>query len=419
MTKKFLIFIIFVFLLRLVSLNQSLWLDEAISAEVAKNYSYSDIVTKFSPSDFHPPFFYLTLKAWTSVFGYSEISLRFPSVIFSLITIYLVFRFFGFWSSVLLALNPLYLYYSQEARMYSLVTLLVFCAFLAFKKQKIFLYYLFTFLSLATFYGSVFFFATISLYWLFQKKYRQFFIYSLAPFLSLLILSPLLLLQQQTSKLLLVSVKNWASVLGPVSLKNLFLILIKFVIGRISFYPKWIYYLIALIAALPFWFLIIKKSFNRRTLAFIFWCSLFVGLVFSLFTPMFQYFRFLYLIPILVLILEKSYFYSFIFLTFSLIYLFIPSFHRENWRQMSSTLPRDIYMIVSAADPVHYYRPDIRVHDLSQDIPTDSEITVIPYVSEIHGLDYVSRLQSFGYQQKQVNSYLGPVSRELWQKSAK
>lgn len=134
MNKKIFLVIIIALVLRLISLNQSLWLDEAISANVVKNYSYTDILGKFSPSDFHPPLYYFTLKAWTSVFGFSEISLRFPSIIFSLITIYLVFRFFGFYPSLLLSLNPLYLYYSQEARMYSLVTLLVFCAYLAFKK---------------------------------------------------------------------------------------------------------------------------------------------------------------------------------------------------------------------------------------------------------------------------------------------
>lgn len=403
----------------MIALNQSLWLDEAISAQVVKNYSYTDIVTKFSPSDFHPPLFYLTLKAWTSVFGFSEISLRLPSVIFSLITIYLVFKFFGFGPSILLALNPLYLYYSQEARMYSLVTLLVFCSFLAFKKQKLLLYYLFTFLSLFTFYGSVFFFAAVSLYWLSQKKYKQFFIYSLAPFLSLLILSPLLWLQYQTSQTLLVSVKNWASVLGPVTLKNFLLILIKFTIGRISFYPKWAYYALAFLVTAPLWFTVVVRSFRRRSEAFIFWTSLGVGLIFSLFTPMFQYFRFLYLLPFFCLIIKKNYYYTFIFLTFSLIYLFNPAFHREDWKSLAPSLPQDVYMIISAADPLSYYRPDIKIHNLSLDIPTEQEITVLPYIAEIHGVDYVARLKSLGYQSKQIVSYTGPLTKEIWQRSIK
>ena len=419
MTRKLFIILVLALFLRLISLNQSLWLDEAISANVAKNYTYTDIVTKFSPADFHPPLFYLTLKTWTSIFGFSEISLRLPSIIFSLITIYLVFRFFGFWPSLLLAFNPLYLYYSQEARMYSMVTLFVFCSFLSFKSNKLLLYYLFTFLSLSTFYGSVFFFAAISLYCLFNKNYKNFWLYSLAPFLSLLILSPLLLQQYQTSKTLLVSVKNWSSVLGPVTAKNFILILIKFTIGRISFYPKWAYYLVAFLVTMPLWFKVILNYRRRQPMSFIFWSSLIVGLIFSLFTPMFQYFRFLYLIPFLSLILKKSYFYTIIFLTFSLVYLLNPSFHRENWKQMASSLPDAVYMIPSAADPIKYYRPDIKILDLSTAIPSAQEITVLPYVSEIHGLDYVARLKSLGYSQQKNLSYIGPLSKEIWQKSTK
>ena len=416
MTKKILLILLLSLGLRLISLNQSLWLDEAISANVTKNYSYTGIVTKFSPSDFHPPLFYLTLKSWTSLFGTSEIALRMPSVIFSLITIFLVYKFFGLAPSLLLALNPLYLYYSQEARMYSMVTLFVFCAFLAFKKEKIWLYFLFTFLSLSTFYGSIFFFAAISLYWLYKKKYKKFLLYSLAPFLSLLILSPLLLQQYQASKTLLSSVKNWSSVLGPVTAKNFLLILVKFTIGRISFYPKWAYYLIAFLVTIPLWFKVVLNSRRCQPMSFIFWSSLGIGMIFSLFTPMFQYFRFLYLIPFLCLILEKNKFYNFVFLIFSLLYLFNPAFHRENWKEITSSLPTDIYMIISAADPVNYYRPDIKIHNLSLEIPDSSEITVLPYISEIHGVDYVTRLRSLGYQQKQILSFTGSLTKEIWQK---
>lgn len=418
MTKKLFLILLISLGLRLLSLNQSLWLDEAISANVVKNYSYSDIITKFSPSDFHPPLYYLTLKAWTSVFGYSEISLRFPSVIFSLITIYLVFKFFGFWPSLLLAFNPLYLYYSQEARMYSLITLLVFCAYLAFKTNKLFIYYLFVFLSLSTFYGSVFFFAAISLYWLFKKNYKNFIIYSLAPGFSFLILSPLLWQQYQISKTLLVSVENWSLVLGPATFKNLLLILTKFTLGRISFYPKWLYYFISFIFTTPLWLLVFFRSFKQRKVAFIFWITLAVAFVFSLFTPMFQYFRFLYLIPFLCLILHKNYFYTFIFLIFSLVYLLNPNFHREDWQSLSASLINPIYIIESVADPIKYYRPDLKINDLKSISPAESEITVIPYASEIHGFDYRQKLLSQNYQLIKETSFR-ELKSETWQKLKK
>ena len=58
--------------LRLIGLNQSLWLDEAITARVARNYGYQEIVEKFSVNDFHQPLYYLFIRGWGGVFGYSE-----------------------------------------------------------------------------------------------------------------------------------------------------------------------------------------------------------------------------------------------------------------------------------------------------------------------------------------------------------
>ncbi|EKE12574.1 MAG: hypothetical protein ACD_13C00166G0001, partial [uncultured bacterium] len=77
-------------ILRLVSLNQSLWLDEATSANVAV-MSLPDFFNKFIPADFHPPLYYLFLMGWSRVFGISEISLRIPSVIFGVATVYFVY----------------------------------------------------------------------------------------------------------------------------------------------------------------------------------------------------------------------------------------------------------------------------------------------------------------------------------------
>ena len=414
MTKK-IIFLIFITLaLRLISLNQSLWLDETISANVVKNYSYQEIITKFGPGDFHPPFFYLTLKAWTSVFGFSEIGLRSLSVLFSLITIFLVYKNFGFWPSLLLSVNPLFVYYSQEARMYSMVTLLVLLSFLSFQKNKIFLYFLFTFLSLFTFYGLIFFFVSVSLYFLIKKDYKNFIIYSFAPALALIFLSPLLIIQYQNSRELLKSVLNWSSVLGTANLKNLLLIPVKFAIGRISFYPKIIYYLISAILVIPLWTILFFKSFKNRQVSFIFWSTLIIGFIFSLFTPMFQYFRFLYLLPFFCILLRKSYFYSFIFFIFSCIYLFNPAFHREEWKSLVASLPNTIYMIKTASDPVIYYNSNIKIIDLATP-PTENKITVIPYISEIHGLDYQTNLQKLGYQKISTQSFR-ELTTEIWSK---
>jgi hypothetical protein len=46
--------IVFAFVVRLISLSQSLWMDEAISATVVKNFDLGGIVNKFALGDTHP-----------------------------------------------------------------------------------------------------------------------------------------------------------------------------------------------------------------------------------------------------------------------------------------------------------------------------------------------------------------------------
>ena len=137
MNKKIFLVFFFAFLIRLIALNQSLWLDEAITANVVRNYGFMQIVSKFSFHDFHPPLYYLFMKLWTNVFGYSEIALRMPSVFFSLMTGYVVYLIGGIWAVLFFLFNPLIVYYSQEARMYMMATFFFNSGIILFsKKQK-------------------------------------------------------------------------------------------------------------------------------------------------------------------------------------------------------------------------------------------------------------------------------------------
>jgi len=111
---------------RLINLDQSLWLDEATSILVARDFSVSQILTKFSPGDFHPPLYYLVLHFWIYLFGSSEIGARSLSVFLGLLGIILIYMIgsklfsknVGLVAALLLSIAPLHIYYSQEARMY-------------------------------------------------------------------------------------------------------------------------------------------------------------------------------------------------------------------------------------------------------------------------------------------------------------
>ncbi len=109
---------------------QSLWYDEGFSIYLAGT-SVSEITAR-TASDIHPPFYYYLLHFWVKLFGGTEFSLRYLSAIFGLLTIPLMWavgkRLLGTGAGVLAAalvtLSPLFLWYSQEARMYTLVTVL-------------------------------------------------------------------------------------------------------------------------------------------------------------------------------------------------------------------------------------------------------------------------------------------------------
>lgn len=409
------------FLLRLVSINQSLWLDEAISVNIAKNFSFSEIISSYSVQDFHPPLHYLFLKVWGILFSWSEISVRMPSIIFSLIAIYFAYKIgrliknknTGLWAAVFLGSNPLFVYYSQEARMYAMaVMFLAGCTYFFLKisraskkinKADFFWFNLLSLLSFITFYGSIFLLASFAIYFLIKKNWKSFFATNIGIFISILIISPLLLTQLNNSKTMLNEVTNWSLVLGKVTLKNLLLIPIKFSIGRISFYPKAIYYFIGGLWSLVVFFLAFKKFWKNKIFTYLFVAPLILGTFFSIFSPLMQYFRFLYLLPIMAVLLallktKVKIFLGFGFVIFSFIYLINSNFHREDWKSLSKSLGdnHEVYMIGSFADPIKYYRNDVIIKDIrDRDFP--EEISVIPYGEIIHGVNHNDILEKQGY----------------------
>jgi 4-amino-4-deoxy-L-arabinose transferase-like glycosyltransferase len=121
--------------LRLIRLGfQPLWWDEGWSVFFAT----ADVGTllRLTAVDIHPPFYYLVLKLWIAVLGPTPQALRLLSVLLGTLSVPLLYatgrRLFGdrvgLLAALLLALSPLHVYYSQEVRMYGLVTLLCLAA---------------------------------------------------------------------------------------------------------------------------------------------------------------------------------------------------------------------------------------------------------------------------------------------------
>ncbi len=138
MDKKrlWLLFLIFIATaLRLTLLgDQSLWYDEGVTWLLTRMGNPVELI-EWTAADIQPPLYYLLLWNSTRLFGDSEWALRFPSVIFNLMTLPLIYvlarRLFKPFSSlrsvtpllatVLFAGSPLMITYSQEARMYTML----------------------------------------------------------------------------------------------------------------------------------------------------------------------------------------------------------------------------------------------------------------------------------------------------------
>ncbi len=115
---------------------QSIWFDEGWSAYAA---GLPTLIEAARADLTNPPLHYVVLNAAARFIGTSELALRFVSLLLYLLTVALAFRLsrllFGrsasVWALLLIALSPLLGWAAQEARMYTLLALLVVMAALA------------------------------------------------------------------------------------------------------------------------------------------------------------------------------------------------------------------------------------------------------------------------------------------------
>lgn len=120
--------------LRLYRLDwQSVWGDEALTVlHYTAGSSMGEAWQRIWTSGGHPPLYFLTVFHWFKL-GQSEFMLRFPSLVFGVASVPLMYalvnRLYGHQlagiSAFVIALSPIHIWYSQEARMYALQILLL------------------------------------------------------------------------------------------------------------------------------------------------------------------------------------------------------------------------------------------------------------------------------------------------------
>lgn len=443
----------FGFFLRLISLNQSLWLDEATSANAA-NMGLAKLLAVFSPGDFHPPLYYLFLNFWTNLFGSSEIVLRFPSIIAAVGTIYVLYligkelvdKKVGVVAALLLGTSGLHLYYSQEARMYSLAAFFVSLTFLFFvkiiKKGRVGEWFLFSFflaLSILTDYLPV---LIIPAFWIFAWREKLKTDWRKKLFTSHIILLGISLtwlpyfLKQLSAGL---SVRShspfWWQILGQANFKQFILIPTKFIFGRINMDVDPVQILIVAVAFLIFGLFLVVSLRNRQKTKLV-WLWLVIPLVLaaliSFWIPTLSYFRFLFVLPAFYLLIAAgvlklpklvSKLAVFLLVIFNLVtssvYLLNKENQREDWRGLAKFIKEEsqarraavVFVADSQQEAYRYYDKDVKIATSDEIDKSYDLLWLMRYVQEVFDPEDKTRLEieALGYNKAQEYNFNGVI----------
>ena len=112
--------------------------DEIVVVAMARA-RWHDLLPMLRVGEFHPPLYYLFMKAWADLAGVGETAFRFPSACFGLAAVGLTYALarrvasepVSLLGALFVAVSPFHIMVSQEARMYALLGMLVMASTLA------------------------------------------------------------------------------------------------------------------------------------------------------------------------------------------------------------------------------------------------------------------------------------------------
>lgn len=352
-------------LLRLWNINQSFWLDEAITATIARDLPIKEIFNQYLPLDNHPPLYLLLIRGLFQILPASEIVARIPSVIFGILSVYLIYltaieiinKKLAKIVALILATSPLAIYYSQEARMYSMVTFLaigiIFSTIKYLKTRKLIYlisYFLASIVLIYTDYLPYLIFLVTNLVVIFWKKLsKAWIICQVLLVIPFLIWLPIFLKQFALGRHGRGTSEIFDVVLGKFNLQSLPITAEKFVLGRVPIMEN-LNMILEIIPVLIFLILSVYgllKIERKYQVLLISWLliPLVIGFFLSLFLPVFLYFRFLFILPAFYLVVglgiyflkkkQRTILAIVLLINMVGVYLYFtnPSLQREQWRQ--------------------------------------------------------------------------------------
>ncbi|HEV2294409.1 MAG TPA: glycosyltransferase family 39 protein [Tepidisphaeraceae bacterium] len=115
---------------------QSLWHDEVLTT-LSATAPFSGVLESVERNENKPPLYFIVMNLWVRAAGLSEAALRLPSALFGVAAVAVIYligrdlfgdRVVGLIAALLLAFSRYHIAYSQEARTYSLLFLLLLLA---------------------------------------------------------------------------------------------------------------------------------------------------------------------------------------------------------------------------------------------------------------------------------------------------
>jgi uncharacterized membrane protein len=421
-------FIVFLGLvLRLISSNQSFWLDEGASIMAARVPLAQFF--EYLKADFHPPLYYLFLKLWLPIAGNTEWLIRLPDILIGTACIFLLYllgqNIFGKNSklpllmALFLALNPFHIYYTQELRMYNLSAFFVLLSWLALIKDKYICVGIANLLSLFTFYGAGFNFVGQVLYILvIRKKDTGKLIASFVPtVIGFVFWWPILSAQLSGGGFLREALPGWSLLSGSVTVKSLLLIPIKFIIGRVNLEPQSLYFTIGGLLLLIFSTLILLSLKNKlsKLLWFFFLPPILLATLISFKTPILGYWRYLYILPVFLALLAvgiwqlphklravATSFVCLVFISANIYFWFTPRFQREDWRGFAEFINGKQALVILPFSglfaPLTFYQTDAYFYPAQASLgqtPSDIAKKLLPLTKKyqtVFVMEYLSDL---------------------------